>query len=286
MQLIAALFALGSAICTGLSSALQQRAAKRERHRRAPDPRLLITLLHRPLWLFGWMPDLAGTALQALALRFGPLALVQPLLASGLFFAIPIESAMSRTRPHSRDLIAAALGLAGLATFLATAQPGAGVTDPSAGAWLSVGAVVGAVITICLIVSTRTTGAARGGVLGVATGLFYAMLASLLKPITTMLSEKPISVLTSWHVYALAPVAIGALALTANAFQSGRLAAPLTALTLVDPAASVLIGVLAFEERLALGWVRIIIEVAAVAVMVTGIWLASTRRHLVAAAGH
>jgi drug/metabolite transporter (DMT)-like permease len=283
---IAILFAMGSAACIGLSSALQQRAAKQERPRRALDPRLLISLLHRPLWLFGWVPDLVGTVLQALALRFGPLTLVQPLLASGLFLAIPIEAAMARTRPHSRDLIAGGLGLVGLTAFLATVQPTAGVADPSVVAWLGVGAAAGAVVAVCLILAARTTNAARGGLLGVATGLFYALLASLLKPLTTTLTDHPAAIFGDWHLYALIPVAIGGLLLTQNAFQSGRLAAPLTALTLVDPATSVLIGVLAFEEKLSLGGWRIIPAAAGVALMVTGIWLAGTRRHLGAVAGH
>jgi drug/metabolite transporter (DMT)-like permease len=283
---IAILLAIGSAACIGLSSALQQKAAKQERPRRALDPRLLISLLHRPLWLFGWVPDLVGTVLQALALRFGPLALVQPLLASGLFFAIPIEAAMARTRPHSRDLIAGALGLAGLTAFLATAQPSAGIADPSPAAWLGVGGGAVVAIGICLAFAAHTTDAARGVLLGVATGLCYALLASLLKPLTTILTENPVSVFVDWHLYTLIPVAIGGLLLTQNAFQSGRLAAPLTALTLVDPAASVLIGVLAFQERLALAGGRIVIAVIGAAVMVTGIWLAGTRRHLGAVAGH
>jgi hypothetical protein len=98
----AALLALASATCFGLSSGLQQRAAKQERPRAALDPRLLVQLLHRPLWLFGWVPDAAGTALQAVALRFGPLALVQPLLVTGLFIAIPLEATPSRVDGLSR----------------------------------------------------------------------------------------------------------------------------------------------------------------------------------------
>jgi drug/metabolite transporter (DMT)-like permease len=280
VNLLAALLALASATFYGLSSAMQQRAAKQERPRPALDPRLLGRLLRRPLWLFGWLPDAAGTGLQAIALRFGPLALVQPLLVSGLFLAIPLEAVLAHTRPHARDLIAVAIGAIGLAAFLATAQPSAGVEDPTTAAWIGVGLASSAVIAACLVAAARSPDAARGALLGAATGLLYALTASLLKPITTTLSTHPASILTDWHVYALIVVGIIGLLLNQNAFQSGPLAAPLTALTLVDPVASVFIAVTAFREKLSIEGPRLAIEIAAAVAMAVGVWLAARgRRH-------
>lgn len=242
----------------------------------ALDPRLLIHLLRRPLWLFGWVPDAAGTGLQALALRFGPLALVQSVLVSGLFLAIPLEAALSRTRPHSRDLFAVGLGVIGLAAFLAAAEPTAGVSDPSKRAWVGVGLGSGGAVAACLALAGRSTAAARGTLLGCATGLLYALIAALIKPLATTVAADPLAALTSWHLYALIPVGIAGLQLNQNAFQSGRLAAPLTALTLVDPVASTIIAVTAFHETLAVDPPRLVTEVVGVAVMAAGMWLVAT----------
>ena len=118
MSLAAALTALAAAGCFALTSALQQRVARQERPYRALDPRLILALLRRPLWLAGWVPDLAGTGLQALALSFGPITLVQPILVSGMFLAIPLEAGLDRRRPYRRDLLAVTVSALGLAAFL------------------------------------------------------------------------------------------------------------------------------------------------------------------------
>ncbi|WP_329103667.1 DMT family transporter [Micromonospora sp. NBC_01699] len=278
MALLAVLLGLASALFFAFSSALEQHAAKQEKPTRAGDPRLLIRLLHRPLWLFGGIPDVIGTGLQAVALRFGPLALVEPLLMSGLFMAIPLEAALEKRRPHRKDLILAGVGIIGLAAFLVTANPRAGVSQPSTMAWLGVGGVVGGLIAICLLVAWRTRDAHRGTLLGIATGLLYAVAAALLKTISEDLTKHPWTLLAHWHVYALFLVGLAALILNQNAYQSGPIAAPLTAITLLDPFGGIVIGVTAFHETLSTDGPRLVIEIIAVIFMIVGISLASTTR--------
>jgi hypothetical protein len=276
---LAVLLGFGSALFFAFSSALEQHAAKQEKPTKAGDPRLLIRLLHRPLWVFGSIPDAFGTILQALALRFGPLALVEPLLMSGLFMAIPLEAALEKRRPHRKDLILSAIGIIGLAAFLIAADPRAGVAKPSTAAWIGVGLVVGGLIAICLVVAWRMSGAHRGTLLGIATGLLYAVGAALLKTISEDLGGgHPAMLLRNWHLYALIVVGVAALTLNQNAYQSGPIAAPLTAITLLDPFGGVVIGVTAYHETLSTGGIRLVVEVVAVIAMIVGILLASTTR--------
>lgn len=277
MTVAAVLLALASASCFATGAALQQRAARREPPHGTADPRLFLRLIRRRRWLLAKIPDFSGTVLQALALRFGPLTLVQPLLISGMFLAIPLEAALDHRRPHPRDVTAVASCVFGLAVFLAAAQPRAGVPEPSPTGWLGVALIGGSLIGICLVLAHRANGALRGTLLGVATGLLYAATASLLKTFAERVFADPLSTLTDWHLYALAVAGIAAVALNQNAFQNGPLAAPLTAITLVDPVASVVIGVTVFHETLSFGGLRLLAEVAAVLAMIFGIWLASTR---------
>ena len=278
MNVLAILLGLSSAACFAVSSVLEQHAAKQERPTRTIDPRLLLRLVRRPMWLFGWFPDALGTTLQALALRFGPLALVEPLLVSGLFMAIPLESALERRRPHGRDIAVVVIGVVGLTAFLAAANPQAGVTQPSTLAWLGVGISIGVLVTACLLIASRTRDATRGLMLGIATGLLYATAAALLKTVIAKLPEHPTAVFMNWHLYALVLVGGTALILNQNAFQGGPIAAPLTAIALLDPFGSVLIGVIAFREDLSLEGPRLVIGLIAVAAMVVGIWLSRRTR--------
>jgi hypothetical protein len=278
MNVAAVVAGLAAAAAFALSSALEQRAAKQEKQARPLDPRLLVRLLHRPTWRVAWLPEAAGTGLQALALGLGALALVEPLLISGLFLAIPLEAALQRRGVHARDFAVVAAGAAGLTAFLVAAQPGAGRPEPSLAGWLGVAAWTGPVLVVCLVIAARVKDAARGAVLGIASGLLYGVAASLLKSLTAKLSTDPLTVFTTGQLYALVVVGLGALVLNQDAFQCGRLAIPLTAITLLDPLTSVIIGVTALHERLLTGGPRLAIEIAAVLTMGGCIWLASTAR--------
>ncbi|WP_433074259.1 DMT family transporter [Dactylosporangium sp. CA-052675] len=275
MNVGAILAGFGSAICFAVGSALEQSAAKREPIPRTLDPRLILRLARRPRWLLGWVPEGAGTGLQAYALSSAPLALIEPLLISGLFMAIPLAATLNRRRVYRRDFGVVALGGAGLVAFLIAAHPRPGVSEPSRAAWLGVALWAGPALVVCLTTAWRSSGAMRGALLGVATGLLYGLGASLLKTVTAQLARDPAGVFLRPELYALAVVGGFAVVLNQHAFQSGRIAVPLTAITIVDPFAGVLIGVTAFQESLATGWVSITVQVIGVLAMAGGIWFAA-----------
>ncbi|BCJ61470.1 DMT family transporter [Micromonospora endophytica] len=265
--------ALASAFCFALASALHQRAAKQQPEHGVADPRLLLRLLRSRLWLSGWIPDSAAVTLQAAALRLGPLAVVQPLLASGLFMAVLIEGAMIRRRIASRDLLASAVGVVGLTAFLVLADAHAGVASPRPGAWVGPASCLVLLIVAGVLAAYRLTGAARGAALGISSGLAYSLAAALVKDVTGRFQG--LDTLLSWRIPALAVVVTVGLLLNQTAFQHGRLAAPLTAVTLTDPVASVVLGVTVFQESLAVDPLRVVGIVLAGVTIAVGIWLAA-----------
>src|SRR5204862_3679820 len=127
--------ALGSAFLYALAAVAQQRAAVAEPLEHSLRLRLLINLLHRPLWLLGLACDVGAFLLQFWALDHGSLVLVQPLLVSGLLFALPLGAILSHERMKSSDWIGAGLVVAGLSIFLVVAQPDEGRPDASTRAW-------------------------------------------------------------------------------------------------------------------------------------------------------
>ena len=115
-------YALAGAFSFALSAALHQRAAAQQPRFAALDPRLLLRLFRNRLWLSGWIQDTAGVVFQVLALRSGALAVVQPIMASGLFMAVLIEAVIAGQRVARRDLLAVAVGVVGLTAFLLLAD--------------------------------------------------------------------------------------------------------------------------------------------------------------------
>ncbi|MET9069364.1 hypothetical protein ABZW82_30305, partial [Streptosporangium sandarakinum] len=97
MSVAAVGLALLGSLFFALGAALQQSET-------GPDRAALRHLARRPRWLLGGLAVGAGTALHVLALRYGPLTLVQPLGAASLLFALPCAAALRRRRPRPREL--------------------------------------------------------------------------------------------------------------------------------------------------------------------------------------
>jgi drug/metabolite transporter (DMT)-like permease len=121
--------ALGSALLYALAAVTQQRAAVDEPMENSLRLRLLFNLLRRPLWLAGLVCDVGAFLLQFYALDHGALVLVQPLLVSGLLFALPLGALMSHERMRRTDWVGAGLVVLGLSVFLLVAQPDRGSAD-------------------------------------------------------------------------------------------------------------------------------------------------------------
>src|SRR4051795_9025682 len=68
----------------GLASAAQQRATKEVEVTPTLSPRLLVELSGRPMWLIGLLATILALLMQLVALAFGPIAVVQPLLVTGV----------------------------------------------------------------------------------------------------------------------------------------------------------------------------------------------------------
>ncbi len=85
---LAILLALAASLCTATASVCQRLGARRADHgeMRGFDPLLVFRLARQPAWLLGFASMIAGFVLQVSALRFGPLALVQPILAVELLW--------------------------------------------------------------------------------------------------------------------------------------------------------------------------------------------------------
>src|SRR4051794_41476562 len=110
-----------------VGSVLQQSAAREAPREDALSWRLLVDLAHRPRWLLGIASDVVSFGFQALALSFGPLALVQPLSVTGLLFAVPLAVRWRGQRLHRREGVGTGGGARGPAAFPAAAAARAGL---------------------------------------------------------------------------------------------------------------------------------------------------------------
>jgi drug/metabolite transporter (DMT)-like permease len=235
--------------CTfAVGSVLQQSAAREAPTEDSLSFRLLIGLAHRRRWLIGIAGDFFSFGLQALALAFGPLALVQPLAVTGLLFAIPLAVWLRGRRLGLREWTGTVGVAGGLAAFLVGASPSDGVPQTTWVRWVLILIAVGGLMVLGVITGGLLRGPARASAYGLSAGAAFGLLAALTKASTHLLSEGAGTFFTSWQPYAMAVVAILGAVVQQSAFQAGPLPASVPVMDAMEPAVAVCIGVFAFNE--------------------------------------
>jgi hypothetical protein len=213
------------------------------------------TVAH-PLWLLAIGCDVLGLALQLIALHMGSLSVVQPLLITGLLFALILRPRLEHRRITGRQLGWAMLLSAALAGFLLLAGTGGGSVHEIVDRLPAVIAgVLGGLATVsCVLLGRRRPGGAESAaLLGVAVGIIYAATAALLKTVTDIAVRDRLGLLGAWQLYAVILLGVGGLLLNQLAFQAGPITASLPAIATIDPLLSIVIGVLVYDEHLRRG---------------------------------
>lgn len=271
--------AVVGAACMGLASAAQARATKQVPISKTLHPRLFVDLARRPLWLIGIGATIAGLGLQVVALGFGPLILVQPLLVTALPFAGFFASFLAHRRFDRVMVFGAFTCVAGLSAFLLLAQPTGGTDHLIQSAPLARLALALGVFAVAgLVVSMTARGPARVLGLAGATGVFYGLTAGLMKVVAGELREGPSVPFEHWTLYAVCVVGPIGFLLSQNTFQQGTMVSPaLAVITTVDPLVGVAIGVWWLGESAANGAGVLAGELVAALVIVLGIAILSRR---------
>jgi drug/metabolite transporter (DMT)-like permease len=265
--------ALAAAFLYALASVLQQWEAERQPANQALRPSLLARLATRPRWIAGLGFDVGGYVLQWLALSWGSLVVVQPLLVVGVLFALPIKALATPYRMHGWDWIGCILTTAGLVVFLWISQPTTGQTNVGRLTWaLLLGATI--VVTAVLILAGRhSTPRWKAMAYGTAGGIIYGVCAALTKSCAHLLSLGIANLFSSWQPYVLAVGGVAGMILAQSAFQAGPLDASLPTLSATDPVISVVIGVIAFNEAVRSGLLPTTLEVVSFSIIVVGIFM-------------
>ncbi|HEY6492491.1 MAG TPA: DMT family transporter [Trebonia sp.] len=284
----AILLSLLASLCTATSSVCQRIGARRDESQDF-DVRLLWRLARRPVWLLGLASMILGFVFQVSALHFGPLDLVQPILAVELLLVFCYMAFLGRSRVtvRSRDWLAALAMSAGIGGFLGVAAPSGGRLTAPATAWWPAGLVTLGLVILAL---TVTYGPARhyvasrprrAAVLGAATGISWGFVAAVIKELSSRLGEGIGAVTTSWPLYVLIVTGAATLVLSSHAMAAGPLAASQPGFTILDPLWASLLGLLLFDERVRTGALDLFLEALALAVIVVGA-AALSHSHLIA----
>jgi drug/metabolite transporter (DMT)-like permease len=276
-MVMAILLAIAASLCTATASVCQ-RIGARTTEAAGFDVWLVFRLARRPVWLAGIASMILGFIFQLTALRFAPLALVQPILALELLFVFGYMAVIGsrRVKVRRRDWAAALSMTAGIGLFLAVASPSGGRLHAPGSSWWQAGLVTFGVVVLGVAVTLRqgrgpgASRSRRAAVLGAATGISWGFVAAVIKELSSHLGDGFGGVLASWSPYVLVVVGAATLLLSSHALSAGPLAASQPGFTVLDPLSASLLGIFLFGEHIRTGIPDLFVEALTLALVIAG----------------
>ena len=272
----AIVLAVAASLCTATASVCQRAGARNTGPAAGFDARLIIRLARQPAWLLGIAAMIGGFVFQLTALRFGELALVQPILAAELQFVFGYLAVAGPRRPKPRDWLAAAAMSAGIGVFLRLAAPSGGRLHAAGPSWLLAGLITAGVVLAAVAVAFGLRGrpgasrSRRAGVLGAATGISWGFMAAVIKELSSHLGDGIDAIVSTWSLYLLLAAGAATMVLAAHALAAGPLAASQPGFTILDPLTASLLGVFLFGEHIQTGATALAGEALALAAVIAG----------------
>jgi drug/metabolite transporter (DMT)-like permease len=278
---LAIVLSLAASLCTATASICQRIGARRlERNAghevHGFDPLLIFRLATQPAWLIGFCSMLGGFAFQVSALHYGPLALVQPILAVELLFVFGYLAMRTRNKGARRREWGAAVAMSvGISVFLRAAAPTGGRAHAPASLWWISGLAALAAVALAVAASAGGGPVRRATSLGIGTGIAWGFVAAVIKELSSHVSGGPAAVFANWSAYVLMATGAAAMLLASHAVAAGPLAASQPGFTIGDPVTAVLLGVFLFGERLGTSPGALAAQVLGLIVLAAGVWTLS-----------
>jgi drug/metabolite transporter (DMT)-like permease len=282
---VAYVLAAMAAFVNALTSVLQRIGVETAPESTTLRLSLMAYAVRRGIWLIGFGLMLVVFGLQATALRFGELSVVQPVLTTELLFLLLILGGWFRFRLTWQEWLGAVTVVVGLGGFFLVAAPSGGQAIPDTKQWVVASVVLIGIITGCIAGALRGPRWWRAAAFGAAAAVTGGYTAALTKAITNYTKLGWGHVFTHFQPYMLAIAGLGTVFLLQNALHAGPITASRTTLVTINPLVSIVLGTLLFADRLRSGSGWIALEVVALLVLVVGVVMLA-RSPLVAGEHH
>jgi drug/metabolite transporter (DMT)-like permease len=247
------ILALGAALANALTSVFQRMGVENAPADETLKLSLITYAVRRGVWLLGFALMIVSFVLQAIALHFGQLSQVQPILTLELVFLVVVLSVWLGFKVGRREWLGSLAAVGGLAGFLYCAHPEGGNLSAPLWEWIVTGGACSAGIAVAIVLALRGPRWWRAAMFGTAAAISFAFTAACTKVVSNIAANDWVSLYRHGQTYAL--IGFGALAvfLMQNAFHAGPIVASQSTLVMVDPLASILIGVGLFGDDLRTG---------------------------------
>ncbi|MFD5795110.1 hypothetical protein ACFWIO_16465 [Streptomyces diastatochromogenes] len=265
---VAALLAVGlsliSAVAYAAAAVAQERLASR-----SPGTGLL-RLLGTGAWWSAVGLNAAAALLHVVALKYGPLTVVQPLGALTLVAAVPLGARAAGRRVSAVEWRGTALTLLGLAALLVTAS------GPAPDRVLSLTEALAVAGTTAALIGMLSWPGSRPGLRhATASGFASGVASALTQTVTVAATDRTGPVLGAGVIVVavlVAAFATGGLLLSQTAYRGG-LGGPLAVVTLANPTAAAVIGLTLLGQGLQGGAGGVLLALAGAGLAAWGVVL-------------
>ncbi|WP_018178649.1 DMT family transporter [Jongsikchunia kroppenstedtii] len=200
-------------------------------------------------WWLGVAIAALGFVLQAVALGLGSLLLVQPLIVLSVLFALPLEAHLDRRRLNVHEWKWGVILTLCIAAFVLITMPTPGKHNAQAGV------LAGAIVVLVVVLGGLMVGARfvslhyRALLYGAASGLLTGVQSFLVKGVMGQLDRSVGEIFVHPELYLIIVVATGSVLTQQLAFAAHDLQTSFPAMTVMEPAVGMALGVVLLGER-------------------------------------
>lgn len=245
--LLAVLFALLSALTIAWGTVVRHRIAEA-----APvgGNAAILSAMKRPLWWAGMSTAIIAYFLQVVALGFGPLLVVQPILVMSLMFTLPLSARYDGRRITVSEMTWATVLTVAVSVLVLLGRPLPGITHPPLERWfIPVG--VGFVVLFGMDrFASRQIRREKALILGIVTGALFGYVAVFSKAVADIfILHGFLGLLTNWELYALILASTLGTVMQQSSFNAGALRNSLPAMKSAEPVVAFSLGYLVLGEK-------------------------------------
>ncbi|APT83852.1 DMT family transporter [Corynebacterium aquilae] len=265
---LAAAFAFASAMTIAWGTVVRHRIAEE-----APDDghQAFLSAIRRPLWWAGTSTALIAYGLQIVALGFGTLLVVQPVLVLKLMLTLPMSARWDGRRISRQEMLWATILTVAVGVLVMLGKPSPGLAQPPLSRWIPSLAVGVVALAVLIKYASNQIPREKSLLLGIATGALFGYVAVLSKATVDIFVHFGWwGLATNWEPVTLVLAATLGTVIQQYAFNAGALRNCLPAMTISEPIVAFTLGYLVLGEKFQVqgaGWFAM---AAALVAMIAG----------------
>lgn len=267
---LAVLFAFASALTIAIGTVWRHQIVLRHNaeHEGEKGSSGAIGAIKRPTWWLSLSLAWLAYGFQAVALAFGTLLVVQPVLVLSLLLTLLLAARVERRGMEIDETFWATVLTIAVGVLVVLGKPEPGTREASISEWLVAVGAGAVVMAVTGAVARRQRSVLRAFLLGAVCGAIFGYLAVFSKTTVDAFVRGGIpEMVTTWPLYALLGAAIVGTIVQQYAFSAGDLSQSLPAMKIFEPLLAYTLGMTLLGEKFTVttvwGWALMALAVAA-----------------------